>query len=271
MHAGAVPQSQTPRSVVIGLALVLALAAGVGVLLKTGDDGQAGRLSGANSIREGGARLYCGDRRFPFRELALIGDAKAEAQATDPAVVLRKFLAVERMPQTGWRLLAQHSAAVFFGNGSASSGAISYVIVERHETWGPGYTLPRQGSWGVAGWGGCYLRRYTPSLDTAEWILADRGPASNAQQFIALVHISGCFGGRPTPLGDIHKPEIRYRRDEVAITFFAEFKPPGSYTCQGSPPTPYKVTLSEPLDARRLLDGSWFPPRPPTPSPGRRP
>jgi hypothetical protein len=176
-------------------------------------------------------------------------NAKAEAQATDPAVVLRKFLAVERMPQTGWRLLAQHSAAVFFGNGSASSGAISYVIVERHETWGPGYTLPRQGSWGVAGWGGCYLRRYTPSLDTAEWILADRGPASNAQQFIALVHISGCFGGRPTPLGDIHKPEIRYRRDEVAITFFAEFKPPGSYTCQGSPPTPYKVTLSEPLDS----------------------
>jgi len=261
-----VPSGRRSPSVAVGLALVVAMAAAVAVLLNAGAPLGEPNPSAAHET----GLLYCNYREFPFSRSALMGEARAELEPSDSAAALRGFLRVESMPATNWRMLAQNSEAVLFGNGRDGAGTLSYVVVERNENWGPGYTLPRQGPWGVGRWGGCELRPYNPRLDTAEWILGVGG-LENDRRFTALVAIGGCFGGQPTPRSDIHPPEIDYQVQTVTVSFFAEFKPPGAYSCPGSPRTAYEVTLREPLNGRELLDGGWYPPKLPSYTPGRAP
>ncbi len=52
---------------------------------------------------------------------------------------MRKFLATQAGPQTGWILLGERLGTSFFGHANAGAAdGIAYAIVERHEHWGPG-------------------------------------------------------------------------------------------------------------------------------------
>jgi hypothetical protein len=60
-------------------------------------------------------------------------------------------------------------------------------------------------------------------------------------------------------------PEVAETPDQVVVAFAARPLEAGDYTCPGNPPSAATISLSEPLGTRPLLDGAFYPPKPPTP------
>lgn len=89
-------------------------------------------------------------------------------------------------------------------------------------------------------------------LAVATWRLD--GPASpTSTELLLLVEERGCGSGRGAD-GRI-RTAVDYGQDEVRVTVWVrELR--GDQTCQGVPPTPYVLRLTEPLGDRELRDGA---------------
>ena len=85
---------------------------------------------------------------------------------------------------------------------------------------------------------------------------AEIGPET--VEFTAWVTERACASGRSSE-GRIVGPSVTIDDDAVVVTF--RVRPLlGGQDCQGNPPTPVTVRLSEPLGERRLIDGGREPP-----------
>lgn len=98
-------------------------------------------------------------------------------------------------------------------------------------------------------------------IGVAAWWLDPNAvaPTAASTTVSVLVLEESCASGR-TPEGRVEPPTIEITDTEVIVTF-AIRKQPGGQDCQGNPPFPVSLKLSEPLGSRTLLDGSETPPR----------
>lgn len=121
--------------------------------------------------------------------------------------------------------------------------------------------------WSAQSWGERCLPH--PALATGtEWVQlalpdgAGGADLSDATEIPVLVSEWSCTGGRdPGPY--LHEPVVMEDSDSVTIYWTTE-QPVGDQTCPGNPWVERTVTLSAPLGARLLFDGSSYPPAPMT-------
>jgi hypothetical protein len=123
--------------------------------------------------------------------------------------------------------------------------------------------------WTMASVGACRLQFVLPpGIKIASWWLdpAAGAPAPTATAIDVLVH-EEC--GLPTA-GRVAAPVVVYARDAVTMLFGVVPGVGGGQDsiCLDSPPSPYRVVLTEPLGQRRLLDGGVIPPRDAAKPPG---
>jgi len=204
------------------------------------------------------ARVSCGPGGQGFPAEALDGPTGAEESDTPEAAGLRSLIenpdGIGELPRTDWRLLDRDDDHVTFG--AESVDGLTVV------------SLRREGDrWKFSGSAhGCPDLMVVPpeGLSAAVWW---RDPDADDSGDDRVLHVfatdPNCASGRPT--GDrLRPPTLETTDDEVVITFTAE-PVTGDQSCPGHPPTPYQVQLDEPIGERTLLDGTYWPPRPPEP------
>jgi hypothetical protein len=89
---------------------------------------------------------------------------------------------------------------------------------------------------------------------------AEIGP--DATEFTAWVTERECASGQSSA-DRIIGPDIQVSSDAIVVTFRVRSLLSGANSCQGNPPTPVTVRLSEPLGDRTILDGGREPPQEP--------
>lgn len=151
-----------------------------------------------------------------------------------------------------WRVLRHDDESLTIGLGRWTEpgpvGDGAYVLGLERE----------RDSWRAGGWGDCHL---SPVLkDGYAWaeVTGYRGDPDDTT-ITAKVHERECTSGRdPGPFLD--EPFVVETVDSVTIYWTSE-PPSGGQDCQGNPSVERVVKLSEPLDARTVLDGFSYPPR----------
>ncbi len=197
------------------------------------------------------ARLLTCDSGPSFRPRALRNRRGYERRKNPAARALRAFLreAADEVfqPARGWFFLARGRRSIQFAHGRLPElGRMEFERRGRRWEWmGSGSCEPR-----------AYRRPYAASL----WKLDKSRPSLTPQsrRIPLLVQEDRCASGRDAR-GRILRPLVHYGRTAVTVTYF--IRPLGGvHTCQGVPPTPVTLPLSEPLAERRLRDGGTFPP-----------
>lgn len=100
--------------------------------------------------------------------------------------------------------------------------------------------------------GGSEPQRDTGTL-AVWWADPAHPPTAAARTFTALVSRAACDDGKTGP---VHDPSVRELADRVIVTFTLDPLPRGVHTCQGVPPVPHLVRLTQPVGDRVLLDGN---------------
>ncbi|WP_157520614.1 hypothetical protein [Herbidospora daliensis] len=125
-----------------------------------------------------------------------------------------------------------------------------YVLIER---WLPG------DAWGLRTSTRCDLKRSVPGLGPAEVAL---GSASGTRLNL-LVTERDCASGQPA--GDrVELVELEETDQEVRLVVAVQpqrGREGSVLTCQGNPPTPFTVELSEPLGGRSVVNVGVYPAR----------
>jgi hypothetical protein len=243
------------RVAVAGVALGLAgLAAALGALVVPAGNhedrlypAEPDRQRPLVTCRDGGPRFA----PAAYEDLAPPdpGSALAKELRARPPIARRSG-----RPFLPWRLLAQRgNFAYLLGGPQSDVTIVSY--------------LRRNGVWTFYGQGSCTLDGDVgDGLEIGLWRLAGPAPAPTATEVHILVSDEQCNSGAP-PGDRVASPVVDYRADAVVITARVHPRKPSpgvGYDCQGNEGTPYVLRLKEPLGARRLLDGRWWPPRPVT-------
>jgi hypothetical protein len=78
-------------------------------------------------------------------------------------------------------------------------------------------------------------------------------PTKKAVTFKALVTRLECSGGET---GEVFKPTVLVKQDEIVVTFMAKPMPPADYTCPGNRPVSYVVDLGVSVGDKKLVDGA---------------
>jgi hypothetical protein len=187
--------------------------------------------------------------------LSLLSQPGREEEADDsPAEALRRFLTDvpqgRRLPKTGWRVLARSDEEVEYGSGNASNLAAVTVV------------LDADGQWvGVGQQRRCTLHPIRDGYALQRWVLWDRIPPSDGREFDVHLEFGdpACAGTDPE---DVLELEASYTRDAVILAFFARADDVGPIECAlTARSTRVGVRLDEDLRSRRILDGSFVPPR----------
>lgn len=106
--------------------------------------------------------------------------------------------------------------------------------------------------------GGCRLTGYHNGLTGSSFVLDPSHTATPESTEIAvLVYEVDCASGY-VATGRVRQPYIEYSDDTVDILITVA-PAAGGQTCQGNPPTPYIVTLTQPLGDRVIRDASIEP------------
>ncbi len=205
--------------------------------------------------------LTCGDGLM-FAAEALAGPGGAEAAADPVAAALRAFLPTASTPEQpfpaiGWhRVVTNPTEVVFLAPNRGGQGWLQVAF------------QLQAGAWVPDRWGDCRAAAVTPEgLGPASWWL-DPGrprPAAGDREFVALVREETCASGRP-PDGRIAPPLVVYGEQAISLRFGVT-PLAGGQDCQSNPSGEYRVTLTEPIGDRVLLDGGVFPPRDATTQP----
>ncbi|MDA8238325.1 MAG: hypothetical protein M0T75_10700 [Chloroflexi bacterium] len=243
-------------------ALALALAACAPSPPATGTGGPVAATTppAENSPVAPGTLLTCGGTRT-FAAAALANPTGIERSAGPAFDALREALRAFGSQFEGsagwtWRLVAEDSAGALFLARRHAAGAVPWVQVEVQ--WSGGRMRP-------VSMGDCALRSVLGrDLAPGTWILdPDSGaPSPEASELRVLVWDGSCDQG-PRVLGRLLPPVIEYRSDAVVVTLAAR-RVDGVLACHQPAGTPMTISLEEAIGGRRLLDGSRFPPAPPS-------
>ncbi len=106
-------------------------------------------------------------------------------------------------------------------------------------------------NWDIDGITGCRLAT-DPGLPAVS--LDPAHPVDEQSDELHLLVIDHDCGGDTDMPERIEVRRLEQRPHEVGLLIGAEPLPPGSYTCQGFPPTPYVLQLDAPIGERAILD-----------------
>lgn len=197
----------------------------------------------------------CGEYKYPRR--ALDGPTGAERHPHPASEVLRQQIELssgaEMTPTSEWRLLRMDRDRVVFGGGSYKKrgSLVAELAVERA---GDDWRLRNIKF-------GCGLHVYTGSQVLVDFAVAPGTiPAPTSLAVDLLIKDRNC-GGQEV-LARLNDPLIEYSAESVGVLLTARPNP-GMHTCQGFPPSEYRLELSEPLGDRTLMDVGSYPPFPP--------
>ncbi|MBM4409040.1 MAG: hypothetical protein FJ038_10700 [Chloroflexi bacterium] len=184
-----------------------------------------------------------------FPSEALLGDV--DTPAAPSAGEFIRWLNEDREPNwptEGWRLLAEASTGTLYGVRAPDGAASPAYVVTIRET-GDG--------WQAEDSGACTPTVHLEAgIGAATWETADTIGAGTTG-FVALVTEVACASGQSSE-DRIVAPRITVEPDAITVTFgVAPLK--GDQDCQGNEPSPYEVTLPEPLGDRELRDGGIYP------------
>jgi hypothetical protein len=200
--------------------------------------------------------LTCGDGSI-FPPEALTGPIGAELGLDDAAAALREFLATEQAPEmaypmSGWQRVSETGDAVLFVVQGAGDPAWHQIALTR-----------QAGRWQLDRVGACAMTIAVPTGITIAdwWIDPAEPPDATTTRVSAILVERACTGGKQAT-GRILPPIILYRNDSVVVAV-AVTDLPGANDCPGNPPTPFEFDLTQPLGARRLLNGGVWPPAEP--------
>jgi hypothetical protein len=206
------------------------------------------------------AGVTCGGPTFPAS--ALNAPTGAE-QASGPEFdALRATLAATASEFPGadgwtWRVALNDATDAVFLAQTDAFGPGGWVAVE---------LMAGSGGWQPGSIGQCNLRVVLlDGYGPATWALNPAFPAPTAAttRLEILVWEVACSSAAPTT-GRMAAPVIEYGASTVTITLGV--RPlTGAQTCPLGRGTPASVHLSQPLGARKLLDGGTVPPAAPSP------
>jgi hypothetical protein len=124
------------------------------------------------------------------------------------------------------------------------------------------------GTWFLTSASPCTQRLVTYNgLGEAELTLAD-APSPGDASVDLLVTERACASGQGAE-GRIELVEPIETAEQIQLRIGVRAPDGDAQTCQGNPPTPFTVELSEPLGEREIVDASVVPPRPVTVNSGQ--
>ena len=248
----------THRVVPAGIAVALLLA-GCGGTSGTVHSGGSGAPGVADA-----ATVNCGGSVYDPTKLA---DAPPVSSLPDgPAGAVNDVGAPAFDASLDWKVVYQSDDRVDlvreldepFDNGGGDIRTHASSTLERVT----GASNVPDGTWmGMSG-GPCAQRLVTDDdLVDTDLVLADTaGPGDTSVDL--LVHERECASGHSAE-GRIELVELNETTEQVQLRVGVRPRA-GDQTCQGNPPTPFTIDLSEPLGDREIVDASVVPPRPVT-------
>lgn len=224
----------------------------------------AGVDNGTSARTDEGKMVNCGGSTY---DPTVLADAPAAsslpagpAGATDDAGS-RAF-----DPSEDWRVVHQSEDRVDlvrkldepFDNGGGDIRSHESRTLERIT----GATNVPDGTWLLTSAGPCTQRLATTgNLGEADLTLP-RPPEPDSSTLDLFVHERACASGQNAE-GRIELVSIEETTDQVRLHIGVSPRG-GGQDCQGNPPTPFTVELSEPLGDRQVVDASVVPARPVT-------
>jgi len=154
------------------------------------------------------------------------------------------------------------------------SGYHWFVTQEEQERWrqlfgqsknGGGYAYlgieMRDGTWAPVGWGQCEIELKAEGWGNARFVLDPKKSLDpEATTIRVLATEIACASGMPPEDREV-RAVVEEDEREVSIVILVE-PTKGGADCQGNPAFPYEVELGAPIDGRRILDASIYPPEP---------
>lgn len=126
-----------------------------------------------------------------------------------------------------------------------------------------GATNVPEGTWMLMSAGPCTQRLPAgDNLGEADLTLA-QPPSPDDTSIDLLVHERACASGQSAE-GRIELIELDETAQQVRVRIGVRPPAGDAQTCQGNPPTPFTVELTQPLGQREVIDTSVVPPRPVT-------
>ncbi|MBU4517720.1 MAG: hypothetical protein KJ776_15970 [Proteobacteria bacterium] len=120
--------------------------------------------------------------------------------------------------------------------------------------------IPNSPAWMLSAHGTCALATDTPGAGTATVTLDPAQPPDPASTDVPLLVTERACNSGLDAEGRIEVASLR-ETDAVVEVIITVRPRGGGQDCQGNPPTPFTLTLDEPLGDRDLLDASVAPPR----------
>jgi hypothetical protein len=172
------------------------------------------------------------------------------------AAFIRRHAHGNILPERGWHLAGSNGSEAEFLAGPTLAGLPDGDIGQAYY---PEAQLAFDGDrWRVRGYGGCQPQVAVDDLNAATFRLAegqhvDRETAS----FDVLVTEWACASGHSSQ-DRLHAPMIDYQESRVVIAFTVT-RQGGDQTCPTNPQATYRITLSEPLGNRAIVDAGKLP------------
>lgn len=218
---------------------------------------------GGNSPqREDAAPVDCGGSEYD--PTALAAAPPASSLPDGPAGAVDDAGSPAFDPSQDWRVVAQSDDRVDLVRELEERIDHGGGDVRTHESRTlqriTGATNVPDGTWLLTSAGPCTQRLVTDGdVGEADLTLA-RAPSPDTTTLDLLVHERTCASGSSAE-GRIELIELQETADQVRLRIGV--RPlDGDQDCQGNPPTPFTVELTEPLGEREVVDASVVPARP---------
>lgn len=203
----------------------------------------------------------CGGAVFYFEQLTEAPSTDSLAQGASDAVDDAGEPAFD--PALDWKVVHQSEERIELvrqleaphENGEGDIRTHEYRILAKVS----GAENVPDGAWLLTKAGTCAPRLITDTdLQPADLTLPSE-PPSDASSITLLVHERACASGRSAE-GRIEIIELEEMEDQIRLHVGVRPRQ-GGQTCEGNPPTPFTIELTEPLGGREIVDGSIVPPR----------
>lgn len=242
----------TRRVVVVGISVVLLLTA-------------CGTTTSTTAQRDDGVpTVDCGGAKY---DLTTFADAPPASSLPDgPTGAVDDAGASAFDPSQEWKVVHQSDSRVDlvreldtpFDNGGGDVRTHESRVLERIT----GASNVPEGTWMLTSAGPCTQRLASNgALGEADLTLA-AVPSLGDTSVDLFVHERACASGESAE-GRIELIELNEAAEEIQLRIGVRPRS-GDQDCQGNPPTPFTVELTEPLGEREIVDVSVVPPRPVT-------
>lgn len=243
------------RSILALLALTALAACG------DSDSGEVVAGSDSSAPAAGSVKVDCGGGVFAFEQLADAPSTDSLAEGPSNAVDDAGEPAFD--PGLDWKVVHQSEERVHLvreldtpsDNGDGDIRTHESRLLEKVS----GSENVPDGTWFLMRSGPCAPRLVTDTDLAPADLTLPSAPLASASSITLLVHERRCASGQ-SPEGRIEVIEVEEADAQIRLRIGVR-QLQGGQDCQGSPPAPVTIELTEPLGAREIVDSSIVPPR----------